>query len=218
MWCLLLVSAAAAGAVPGSVLPLLESPAVEQAFTERALAQGTRGAGTTLACRSFAEALSLCFTMRDGERRRLVTRADLAGWQVDLSELEQVAVERAQASLGPERPQWVQVEGDSRRYLLSAEGDGMDQAAAFQPRQLVERFDGAQVALGLPARGVLIAFPLGDSELEHIVAVGIRRLWETLEDPITPLVYAWNGSGWVTWGQAKPGTTTAADPLERPSP
>jgi hypothetical protein len=219
MLALLLVSVCVAQ-VPDGVLPLVERPGIQISWSEQARAGGAEGEAAVLACRMFAEDLALCFTTpeAEGPQRRMVTLADLSGWEADLAAVEAKALEAVAAGVSETRPQIVQVEGDSRSYLLSAEGDGLDQAGLFHPAALQARFEGAPVAVGIPARGVLIAFPLGDRELETIVAVGIRRLWETVEEPITPAVYSWDGQGWKVWGQATPGRTEPAprDPMSRP--
>lgn len=216
---LLLVSFALAGP-PVGLLPLVDKPGVQISWSEQARAAGAEGEAAVLACRMFAEELALCFTTpeADGESRRMVTLHDLTTWQVDLGGVEAQALRAVAAGLSDTRPQAVLVEGDARSYLLSAEGDGLDQAGLFDPAGLQARFDGQPFAVGIPARGVLIAFPLGDRELETIVAVGVRRLWEAVEEPITPKVYTWNGEGWGVWGQATPGggAKPASDPLARP--
>jgi hypothetical protein len=214
---LLLVSLCLADA-PEGVLPLVDKPGVQISWSEQARAAGAEGDAAVLACRMFAEDLALCFTVPDGESRRMVTLHDLGSWQVDLAVVEAQALAAVVAGVSDTRPQSVQVEGDTRSYLLSAEGDGLDQAGLFAPAALQARFDGQPFAVGIPARGVLIAFPLGDRELETIVAVGVRRLWETVEEPITPKIYTWSGEGWGVWGQATPGGAgkPASDPLARP--
>ncbi len=217
MLSLLLVSLCSA-APPEGLLPVVDRPGLQVSWSEQARAAGAEGEAGVLACRSFAEGLALCFTVPDGEGRRMVTLHDLSAWQVDLAAVEAAALVGVVAGLDESRPQRVQIEGDSRGYLLSAEGDGLDHAGLFDPGALAARFDGAPHGVGVPARGVLIAFALGDSELETMVAVGIRRLWETVDDPITPAVYTWSGDRWVIWGEAKPGGAVqpASDPLARP--
>lgn len=214
----LLLVATAIAELPAGILPLVDRPGVQVSWSEQAHAAGASGEAAVLACGGFAEDLALCFTVPEGAQRRMVTQADLATWQVDLAALEGAARANVVTGLGAERPQVVQIEGDPRSYLLSAEGDGLDQAGLFDPIALGARFDGARFAVGIPARGVLIAFPLGDRELETMVAVGVRRLWETVEEPITPVVYTWSGGAWVVWGEAKPGgqVVPASDPLARP--
>jgi len=217
MLALLLIGLALAQA-PEGLLPLVEQPGIQISWSEQARAGGAEGDAAALACRSFAEGLALCFTAPQDDARRMVTLQDLSTWQVDLAAVEASAMVGVAAGLDPQRPQVVQVEGDARSYLLSAEGDGLDQAGLFEPSTLQARFVGQAFAVGVPARGVLIAFPLGDRELETIVAVGIRRLWETVEEPITPKVYTWNSEAWVVWGQASPGGVSKppSDPIVRP--
>ena len=189
---------------PASLLPVVDDLALRLAGRDKAQLEGKSGGEAELACRDWAEGLALCFTVAEGDLRRMVSSADLQRWGVGLSQVEAAASAAVAAGMSQERPQQVPVGGDTRTYLLSAEGDGLDQAALFQPQLLAERLGGGRVAVGIPAKGVLIAFSLGDQELETIVAVGIRRAFETLSDPITPAVYTWNGIKWVVWGEAKP--------------
>ena len=204
--------------VPEGLLPVVDRASIQVVWSEQARAAGAEDEAAVLACQPFAEDLVTCFTVPQAAGRRMVTRQDLSAWQVQLPAVEERALAGVRGGLTAERPQSVQVEGDVRTYLLSAEGDGLDQAALFDPAALQERFAGGAFAVGIPARGVLIALPLGDRELETIVAVGVRRLWEAVEDPITPALYSWNGDAWVVWGQATPGGAEhqGSDPLARP--
>jgi hypothetical protein len=216
----LLLVALCAAEPPDGALPLVDRHGLMISWSEQARAAGAEGEAAVLAARGFAEDLSLFFTVPDGDGRRLVTLHDLGAWEVELSVLEAAALANVAAGINAQRPQVVQVEGDPRSYLLSAEGDGLDQAALFAPEALSARFAGGAVAVGLPARGVLIAFPLGDRELETMVSVGIRRLWESVEEPVSPKAYRWDGEGWVVWGEAKPSAqgkpAGEGDPLARP--
>ena len=203
MWSLLIVAAVGAE-VPAGVLPLVERASIQIGWSEKARAAGAEGLAAVAACRPFAEDLVICFTVPEGDGQRMVHQADLEAWGADLAVVEQRAVAATKVGLTQQRPQRVPVDGDPRTYLLSAEGDGLDQAALFAPAALDERCGQHGCAVGIPARGVLVAFPMGDRELETIVAVGIRRLWESLDDPITPVAYRWDGQAWVVWGEAKP--------------
>jgi hypothetical protein len=216
----LLLASLSLAAPPEGLLPLVDRPGLQISWSEQARAAGAEGEAAVLACRMFAEELALCFTapQADGQGRRMVTLHDLSVWEVDLATVEAAALAGVAAGLSEDRPQGVQVEGDPRSYLLSAEGDGLDQAGLFDPVALQARMDGQAFAVGIPARGVLIAFPRGDRELETIVTVGVRRLWETVDEPITPKVYTWDGERWVIWGEATPGPRAepSPDPLARP--
>ena len=206
MLALLLVSLAAAGP-PEGLLPLVDRPGLQVDFAQAAWARGGGAEDAALACRPFAESLILCFTVREGTGRRLVTLRDLAAWEADLSAVERAATAGAAAGLGPARPEPVAIEGDSRSYLLSAVGDGLDQAGLLHPDALAARFGGKPFAVGIPAQGVLLAVALGDPELEQMVAVGVRRLWESAEQPITATLYTWDGAAWLAWGEARPTPT-----------
>jgi len=158
------------------------------------------------ACREFAEGLVLCFSVPETPVRLALWR-DLSTWKTPLPDVEAAALVNVAAGVRADRPAWTTVEGDTRRYLLSAEGDGLDQAAVFAPPVLQERLGSRSIAIGLPAAGVLVAFALGDPELEKILSVGVRRGWEGLEQPLSPTIYTWTGKTWVPWGEAKPSST-----------
>ena len=42
-----------------------------------------------------------------------------------------------------------------------------------------------------------------------IIAVGARKMFEGYPAAISPLVYRWNGAGFVAWGDARPRDPTA---------
>lgn len=196
--------------VPASLQVRLEPSDLPNLFREDALARGATGTATAVACLPFAGPLLTCFTVVDGGPpvRRYVTAADLGLWRASEECLRETVLRREAATVTEQRPRWVPVEGDARRYLLSAEGDGLDHVAAFFPERIQARLGGGAFALGVPSRDVLIAFPLGDADLERIVAVGVRRAWETLEHPVSPVVLAWKDGTWKEWGEARPAAPT----------
>lgn len=204
MLALLLASAAALAGPPARILPLVDRPGIAVAWSQAALARGREGDAAAPACRPFAEDLVLCLTVPEGAGAQLASRADLAGWGLDQAAGEALAAAVVAGGIGPDRPQQIAIPDDGRSYLLSAEGDGLDQAGLFEPERLAARFDGQPFAVAIPARGVLLAVALGDPELEQMVAVGARRVWEAADEPITPVLYAWRDGGWRAWGEARP--------------
>lgn len=217
MLALPLLLAVARAAPPAGLLPLVDRPGLPVAFSQAALSEGRDEAAATPICRPFAEDLVLCLTVPEGDGARLVTRTDLGAWGIEPPDAERLALAAVARGLGPDRPQEVAVQGDPRTYLLSAEGDGLDQAALFHPDLLAARFRGRPFAVALPARGVLLAVRTGDPELERIVAVGARRLWETAEEPITPVLYAWREGAWQPWAEARPDGAPGDRPGDGPT-
>jgi len=199
---------------PGDLVPEIVTPAVEAAWEEHHREAGLSGDAADVPCTPFADELVLCLRVLEGPASRPVTTADLADWRNPFPEARNQAVQHIIQGLGPGRPEQVRVEGDARSYFLSAQGDGYDQAGLFDPDALARRA-GGPIAVGIPARGVFIAFLLDDPELARIVAVGVRRAFETLPEPITDVLYTWNGQVWIPWGRSRPADEGAIVP---PSP
>ncbi len=184
----------------------LEPPEEIVRFRERRQAAGVNGPAAELACRPFAESLSLCFTWAADDGRRYVTGADLAAWRLGLAEVEARATARAAASLGEDRPERTQVTDMEATYWLSMEGDGLDHAAWLQPDRLDALF-GPQVRVAVPARDVFIAWLGGSAELDRVMAVGVARIHDASDQPVTRKVFTWDQveARWEVWGQASRG-------------
>lgn len=189
LWALLL-------AATRPVDPSLEPVGVEDAYRAWALAEGRPDGRAELVCRAFAEGARLCFVWRDPTRRVYVTRAD----GLDLATVEaQAAADAAAAVAGMSR---VVPDGFTRAYHLRAEGDGRDHAPLLAPDALAARVGGPPV-VGVPARGVLVAWLPGDPAFDKVVAVGVRRMFETLPDPVSPSLWRWEGGQWKLWGEVR---------------
>lgn len=188
---LLLLAAAWAGWDPG-----LEPADVADQYRAFALSKGRKGDATELVCRPFAEAVVLCFSMDEGKKRVYATRAG----GLDAAALEaqaRGAATEALACLSPVTP-----EGLTRSYLACTRGDGRDHVPLLYPELLAAKAGGGFV-VAAPARGVLLVWTPGDAEFDKVMAVGARRMFESLPDPVSPLVYRWDVDHWATWGQAR---------------
>ena len=106
----------------------------------------------------------------------------------------------------------VAVEGFKQVYWLANEGDGRDHVPMLFPAALAAKV-GKGVVVAVPARGVLVAWVPGDLVFDKVVAVGVRKMYDTLESPVSPLIYQWDGERWAVWGEAK-----AVDGVVGPSP
>lgn len=179
---------------PPRVDPGVEPSDVQAEYRAWAAGEKRTGDRAELVCRAFAESVSLCFTRIEGSKRVYFTKAD--GGEVAALE----ASGRGEPSnLGLEP---VTVEGFTGRYWLRAEGDGRDHVPALHPDAL-RALVGGEVLAAFPARGVFVAWAPGDTEFDKVVAVGVRRMYETLENPVSPLVYRLSGGAWDTWGEAR---------------
>jgi hypothetical protein len=162
-----------------------------------ATSQGRAGPATELRCRPFAEGASLCFSRIVDGGRRYWTAAE--GRTV--AELEEVA--RAAASASAARLEHIAVDGFTARYFLGAVGDGRDHAALLAPDAMAARIGAPGFVVGIPARNVLVAWVPGDPSFDKAVAVGVRRMYETLPDAVSPLIYRWDGAVWRTYAEAR---------------
>lgn len=187
--------------------PGLEPADVEEQYRAWATSKGVEGDAAELVCRSFAEAVDLCFSRPKGKGRAWWTRAE----GKDAAALEAAgkgAAEEAVARLEPAK-----VEGFTRSYFVSARGDGRDHVPVLFPDALRARF-GVDPVVAAPVRGVLVAWAPGDLDFDKVVGVGVRRMYDTLPDPVSPLLYRWDGKAWKVWGQARP----AGEPAEPAAP
>jgi hypothetical protein len=193
---LLALGLVAAAPPPSRPDPGLEPADVVDQYRAWAASKHRKGDATELVCRPFAEGAQLCFTHAVGGARTWFTKAD----GKDAAALE--AEGRGTAEEAMARLEAVPVEGFTRSYWLSAKGDGRDHVPVLFPDALDAKLGGPAV-VAAPARGVLVAWLPGDLDFDKAVAVGVRRMYETLPDPVSPLIWRWDGKAWKTWGEAK---------------
>ena len=196
-----MADASAAPGPPASLAISAEPGDVRFAFGEHAAAQGLSGDAAAIVCDDLAERLSLCFTFLEGETRRYVTKADLKAWSLDREVLRAKALAGAAGKVGSGRPAATSVEGGGS-YWLSAESDGWDVAALLQPEVLAKVTGAPRPVVAVPQRNTLLAWNPGVEELDTILAVGVRRMHDAAEKPVSPLLYRWDGTRWQVWGEA----------------
>ncbi len=175
--------------------PSLEGPTVLTDYADWARKHKLKGPAAQLACSPFADGLNLCFTRKDGDNRVYYTGAD--GKTADQLRADAKGTEDAAvAGFAP-----VYVDNYTFPYYLDA-GDVRADAALLYPDAL-ERKVGGKCVVAVPAQGVVIAWVAGDLDFDKIVAVGVKRMYETMANPISSVLYTWDGKRWVVWGQAK---------------
>lgn len=204
----------ALAAVPDSLRPVV-APADAEAQYDRWADQTGRAPGD-LACRELwpDEAL-ICFQVTRGDTRRWVTEADLARWELDVEALERAVLARGRSVLA-ERPARRQVEGMQGTYWSSAEGDGWDALGLLDPERLAERMGGAPILVAAPVQDALLAWRPGDADLDKVMSVGARRMYEEQPGGVTPVVHRWTGEAWEAFGEAVPATDEASSDDETP--
>lgn len=178
-------------------------------YREAALRAGLSGAAAEPICRLLAEQLSVCVVKGEGGSLDYATLADAASWGMDAEAVYEAARAFAAAGITEGRPALAAVEGGGR-YWVSAEADGLDAAGLLYPDRL-GALAGAEVVVAAPVQGALLLWVPGDAELDKIMAVAVRRMYEDSAQRVSPLVYRWKDGRWAVWGAAvKQGS------LERP--
>jgi hypothetical protein len=164
---------------------------------ERGIEQGLTGEHLRIACRDVEEDLVLCLRNEDMESRWWLSNAELA--ELGLS------FEDAVLSMSP-RAEAVELESrtvheGSGRYWLATHSDGGAESILFRPELL--SIVGARPAVAVPERGVLVVWNRGDAELDRIMAVGVRQMYENSDQPVSSKVLALVDSWWRVWLQAE---------------
>ena len=200
MWLFALHAALAGGP---DVWPSLEGAGIRQAFTAQASAKGEVGLSLQLACKGFAEGLELCLLVGDDGARRYMTLADMVEWDSNFDEMLSFAMPRCEAPLKRGGLTVVQVPDMEASYRVRQVGDGCDRAMMLWPDK-IEAALGPRARVAIPAKGSLVAWPEGSLQVDTVLAVGVRRIYEAAAHQVSPVAYTWNGESWRVWGEARP--------------
>ncbi len=188
----LALAAAPAGAVPD---PTIETATVQADYAAWAKKKKIRGDAAELACMPFADTLSMCFTYLSGDTRGYYTKADGKTPEELLKAgagTEEAAVDMLEADY---------VDGLTPRYFIVT-ANGRAHTAMLFPEAL-ERKLGGKCVVGVPAQGVLIAWVPGDLDFDKVMAVGVKRAYDTQPNPVTPTLYTYDGKRWLVWGEVR---------------
>jgi len=196
--------------IPDTVRPVVAPMDAQDQYAEWSNQAGH--AARELACVSlWPDQALICFQVTEGSTRRWVHTGDLEQWKVDAEGLVTVVRERSRTALG-HSPLRTRVPDMDAWYWVSAEGDGWAAAGLLNPKILAERMGGAPILASAPVVGALIAWHPGDAELDKVMAVGIRKMFEREPSPVTPVVHQWTGDRWVPFGEAVPSSEPDAQP------
>ena len=161
----------------------------------------------TLACEpTLPKAVLLCFRVWEKGSRRWVTVQDLQRWGTDLPKVRAALADQARAKIAA--APLVPVDGAAQSYLRLVDGDGWAAAALLVPDAVAARLGGAPVRVSIPAEGVLLAWKAAGPELDRILAVGARELYDTQSGSVSPSIFTWDGRVWMTFGEAVPTSPT----------
>ncbi|MEL6342840.1 MAG: hypothetical protein AAFV53_06885 [Myxococcota bacterium] len=151
------------------------------------------------ACQALADGLALCLMCGSAP----ITDDQLRSWGVTASDARTAAAAATAAVLTDQRPLRVEIpDMDGRAYFVSQHGDGLDAAALLHPERLAALL-GQDPVIAVPAHDTLIAWVPGDSELDKVVAVGVKRAHEAAVHPVSEKLYQFKDGEWIVWGQLK---------------
>lgn len=195
--------------VPDGLRPVIapiDAPAQYRSFVGRA-----RGADAQLACDElWKDASLLCFRVWENGRRRWVTHADLRAWGVTLQQLRETVSLRAPSHLDLEQRPIADMEA---HWWVLRSGDGWDAAGVLAPARVAEVLGGGGLRAATPAEGVFVVWRAGDREVDHVMTVAVRELFDRAQPGgISPLVHTWDGRSWSPFARAVP--EAPATPVE----
>ena len=86
-------------------------------------------------------------------------------------------------------------------YWATGMMDGFDAAGWLHPQKLQE-IAGGPVLVAQPIRGMFCFWLKSDGDLHKNMAVGIKEVYNSSNEPISSKVYYWTGDKWMVWGEA----------------
>jgi hypothetical protein len=161
-----------------------------------------------LACEpALPGAVLLCFRIWEGGARRWVTVDDLRRWGLATGDLRTTLIPEALRRI--ETAERIAIEGTSASYLRLVDGDGWAAAAVLAPGAIAARLgaESGSVRVAFPAETVFVAWRSGDADLDRIMAVGVRELYDAQPASVSPGVFTWDGRVFTSFGEAVPSAT-----------
>ncbi len=156
-----------------------------------------------LACETvWAGTNLLCFRLWEGQKRRFVLASDLAAWQVPITDLHTSVGRHAAEHVA--RAELVPIEGTEASWLRLLDGDGWAAAGLFRPDLVADRLGGLPVRVAVPVEGALVAWRAQGEEIDRIMAVGVREIFEKGPAEVSPRIWSWDGKMWLPYGEAVP--------------
>jgi hypothetical protein len=197
----IVLATAALAAPPDGLRPVVGSADVGERFVRWLGEQGL--APEHLVCEPvWPEVAQLCFRVWDQGKRRWVVGRDLATWGVDEPGLRAAVTPLAEAHLSA--AELVPIGGTAASYLRLVDGDGWAAAGLLRPDLLVQKLGGGPIRVAVPAESVLVAWKAQGEDVDRIMAVGVRELFDTTKNPVSPKVETWDGLKWEPFGEARP--------------
>ncbi len=198
MWLILAVSAM--GAPPDDLRPVLAPPDVHVQYAAFVASAGWPEA--ELACTNlWPDHAEVCWRTDNG-RGPWVTTEALDEWGVDLAGLQAWATIQAAEALSTG---WTEQPVDGlASYWTGPHADGWAAVSAWTPSRFVEVVGTQDVLVAIPVNGVIIAWSPGNSDMDRAVAVGVRKMHDELDSPVSAMIHRWTAGAWTTFGEAVP--------------
>lgn len=195
----------APAAVPEAVRPSIVSRSVEAQYLDTRASKSPPV--VPMACEDFWESEArLCFRVVHGNRREWVTTQHLKRWGVSFEELKSIVIKRSKASASRQlKP--VQIGGMEQTYFVASNENGWASAVLLHS-SVLGTVSQQNVFAAVPAHGMVLVWEGGNPEVDKILAVGVRELYESKSGGVTPIVYRWSGAEWVAFGEAKKNAAT----------
>ena len=198
MVALMVSLALAVAAVPDTVVPAAGPADVQARFDgwnvrqDRALA--------TLACGPlFGDHGRLCYRVGEPGSRRWVTLDDLSSWGESLDSLQaEIRARAARQLVGRLEP--VTIDGMGATYWVSKATDGWTLSPLLHPPSAEQV--GRPLLAAVPADGVVLLWTGGRADVDKVIAVGARELYDSRSRPVTPVVHQWDGARWIPFARA----------------
>lgn len=147
-----------------------------------------------LACEPlWADAALLCFK----HGARWVTLGDAARWHTSVASMRAQVVAEAPAHVVLNAKT---VEG---RTYWTAEGPWAA-AGVLSGDTVAKKLGVSSIYGAAPSDGVTLFWIPGDPDLDRMMAVGARKMYDALDGSVTPLVHRWSSTGWAAFAEAKP--------------
>ena len=196
----ILVSLVAHGAsLPEGFSPVVSPTDAPKQYEQWASDKGRPG---SLACARVWTADSLlCFRTQDGKVRRWVLHEDLRSQNLTLDGL--VASARKDALVHLSDVERVPVDGMDKTYWRLRATDGWAAAALLVPGELVAKISSpTPLYVAFPTHDVALIWSSGDPELDHVMLVGAREMYDQMPGQVSPAAHLWTGEEWRRGGEA----------------
>lgn len=175
--------------------------AAEDRLSAQARARGATGERALPACARTAPELVLCvMSRRLSGQVAMVDELAAAGLSTD--QAIALAGRQLETAWSAAPAGTFTVDGVTGRYFVRAAGDGFDAAALLRPELLAE-LAGAVPVVAVPEDGTVVWWVPGDPDFDKMVAVGVRRMVEASDSPVSSRIYRHTGTEWSTWGEVR---------------